>query len=277
MSSASRWMTSATAGPVSAACDEGGDRHPRVVLDLGGGGAQHVDHPDRVHPATARRGAGQDDQAFRVAAHAGGQMVEAEEVFQRLRVRRAALHAVQHGEFAVQQRLVTPGQVAEDIVDPAPHPGLADRGLDGRAPGRVERLGDPPDLVPAEVGLFPGQFLDGHVLAAAEPGNDAGQFDAGQRDRRLLEPGEAADDPPADQDGQADGQQQAEQPHAAGQGHPPPGRVGDGLVVRDLGPGRVHAADEVAVQHGLGHRIPLRRGERREGRGISRRSRFRAG
>src|SRR6201992_3938498 len=78
ISSASRGMTSAPAGPARAGADGGGP--------------------------------GQDDQPLGVAAHTGGQVVEAEQVLERLGVGGAPLHAVQHGQLAVQQRLVAAGQ-----------------------------------------------------------------------------------------------------------------------------------------------------------------------
>src|SRR6185437_344115 len=61
-------------------------------------------------------------------------------VFEHVRVGRPALHLVEHGELALQQRLVAPGQVAEHVVDALADPGLVDRGPDGGLPHGVDRL-----------------------------------------------------------------------------------------------------------------------------------------
>ena len=87
ISSASRWITSATAAPGHGVARLGDDVDPGVVLDLGDRAAQHVDDRHRVAPAPAGRRAGQDDQALRVPAHAGGEVVEPEQVLERRRAR----------------------------------------------------------------------------------------------------------------------------------------------------------------------------------------------
>ncbi len=88
-----------------------------VILHLGDGGAQHVDERHRLPPASGWCLAGQDDQAFGVAPHAGGEVVDPEQVFQLIWLSGAPLHAVEQGQLAVQQRLAAAGQVAENVAD----------------------------------------------------------------------------------------------------------------------------------------------------------------
>ena len=57
-----------------------------------------------------------------------------------------ALHRVEQAELAVQQGLVAPGEVEEDLADALAQRGLADRGLYGGAPYGGERPHDPVDL-----------------------------------------------------------------------------------------------------------------------------------
>ena len=118
-----------------------------VVLDLGDGRADDVHELYGLAPLAGGRGAGEDDQPLGVAAHAGGEVVEPEEVGQFVGVLGAALHGVQEGELAVQQDLVAAGEVDEDLGDAAPHVGLFDGGLDGGPLEGVERLADLAHLV----------------------------------------------------------------------------------------------------------------------------------
>ena len=94
--------------------------HPRVVLDLSHGGAQDVDERHRPTPAAGGRVTGQDDQALSVAPHPGGEVVDAEQVVQLVRIRGPALHRVDQVQLPVQQRLAPAGQVPEHVADTAP-------------------------------------------------------------------------------------------------------------------------------------------------------------
>ena len=78
------------------------------------------------------------------------------------------LHRVEQGELAVQQRLAAPGQVAEDVADALPQPGLAHGRFHGGLLHRGERLPDLADLVGAggQLGRLGG---DVHVLAGGQP------------------------------------------------------------------------------------------------------------
>src|SRR5262249_2091329 len=187
-----------------------------------------VHHPDRVAPAPPWRLAGQDDQALRVPAHAGGQMVDAVQVLEFLGLARPALHAVEQGELAVQQRLAAPGQGPEHVAYAATELALADGRLHRGSLYRVERLPDPPDLIGARREL---RCLRGHVhvLARAQPLHNAGQVPGRQVKGRPPELGELLQQTAADPQRHDDGEHHAHQAEASGQDEPEENRVGDRL------------------------------------------------
>ncbi len=222
-------------GAEQAGAGERPDDDPGVVLDLADGGAHHVDHPDRLAPGAAGRAAGEDDQALGVAAHAGGEVVEAEQVLEFARVLGAALHRVQQGELTVQQHLGAAGQVDEDRGDAAAQFGLFDGGLDGDPLDLVEGPADLADLARAELEL--GDFGD-HVdgFAAAQPEHHGGQPVGGQVGGGVAQADEFAHQAAADAVGDDDGEHHGEQADQAGDGAAQQGVDGVGVgLVADLG------------------------------------------
>ena len=91
--------------------------HPVIVLDLGGGGVddRRQRHRLRLSPRGLR--AGQHQQVGAVAAHPGGEVVEAEQAVQPLRVLLVALEPVDQRELLVHQRPVAPRQRLEHVID----------------------------------------------------------------------------------------------------------------------------------------------------------------
>ncbi len=199
-----------------------------VVLDLGDGGAYDVHQLDGLAPLAGGRGAGEDHEALGVPAHAGGHVVEAEEVGQFLGVLGTAFHGVEEGQLAVQQHLVAAGQVDEHLGDAAAQVGLLDGGLDGGALEGVEGLADLADLVLLvfEVGCL---GLHVHVLARGEAAHHAGQSDAGGLVGLLAQPGQVADEVAADAYGEHQGHDQGEEAEDAGGGGLDHDVHGDGL------------------------------------------------
>ncbi len=231
-----------------------------VVLDLGDGGPYDVHQLDGLAPLTGGRGAGEDHQAFGVAAHAGGHVVEAEEVGQFLGVLGTAFHGVKEGQLAVQQHLVAAGQVDEHLGDSAAQVGLLDGGLDGCALEGVEGLADLADLVllVLEVGCL---GLHVHVFARREAAHHAGQPDAGGLVGLLAQPRQVADEVAADADGQDQGHDQGDEAEDAGGGgldHHVHGYRLDALLVAVAGLG-VHGG-QVVEDPGRGL-VPLGGGE----------------
>ena len=213
-------------GPRQRRLAPGSDRDSRVILYLGDGTAHHVYHPHGGGPAAAGRGAGQDDQALGVAAHARGEVIETEQVIQGLGIGGTPLHLVQQRQLTVQQRLAAPGQAAEHVVDAAAKLGLLHRGPDGGLPDQVERLADPSDLVGADPQRWR-LHRHVHVVAPPQPRDDVRQLVLGEGERGRLQAAQPADDAAPDECRDEDREQQAEQRDGGGVIQPHPGRVGD--------------------------------------------------
>ncbi|MCF0091111.1 hypothetical protein B0E37_06230 [Streptomyces sp. MH192] len=188
-----------------------------VVLDLGDGGPYDVHELDGLAPLPGGRGPGEDDQALGVAAHARGEVVEAEQVGEFVGVLGPALHCVEQGELLVQQDLAAAGEVDEHLGDPGAQFGLLDGALDGGALKGVEGLSDLADLV-----LLVLQArrlgLDVDLFARREPAQDAGQPHARGLVGLLAQPAQVADEAAAHADGEHEGEQQGDQPEDAHDG-----------------------------------------------------------
>ena len=118
-----------------------------VLLDLGRGRADHVGQRHRLTDAAARVDAGQDEQRLGVAAHPGGEVVEAEQVREGVRVFLGTLEGVDERQLAVEEHLVTSRDVDEHLSDRPTQGGLLLGDLQGRRVDRVERCGKHADLV----------------------------------------------------------------------------------------------------------------------------------
>ena len=160
------------------------DDDPGVLLDLGRRRAQHVDDRHRVAPAAAGRGAGEDDQVLGVPAHAGGEVVDPEQLLQLVRVVGAPLHPVEQGQLPVQQRLAAPGDVEEDLVEAVAEVGLVHGGRDRGALHPGERVAELADLVVA-VSQRWCLRVDVDRLAVAQPFDDRREPVERQRQRVL--------------------------------------------------------------------------------------------
>ena len=151
-------------------------------------------------------------------AHAGGQVVQAEQVGEFVGVVGPALHGVEQGELLVQQDLAAAGEVHEDLGDAAAELGLFDGGLDGGPLEDVEGLADLADLV---LLVLQARHLGLHVdlFARGEAAHHAGQPYAGGLVGLLAEPAQVADEAAADAYGHDERDQQrgqAEDPGDAG-------------------------------------------------------------
>ncbi len=237
------------------------ERDPRVVLDLGQRAADHVDHGDRAPPCPGGRGAGQDDEVFRVAPHPDGEVVEPEELLELLGVGLAALHHVEDGQLAVHQALRSAGQAEQDVADAAAQLGLLGGDADGGALDGVERLAHLADLVVTEVER--GRLLgDVDLLALADALDDAGQAVVGKLVggvAQLLQLGEQG---PGRGDGQHDRGDDREEAEAAGQDQPDDHVDGDRHRPLDHAVTGVEDHGVEVGQEALGGRLPLRGGER---------------
>ena len=95
-----------------------------VVLDLGHGRADGVGHRDRAGHATTGRGAGEHQQRVAVPAHTGGEVVEAEQALEPLRVLLVALEALDEAELLVDEGGAATREGLEHVADLHPQAGL---------------------------------------------------------------------------------------------------------------------------------------------------------
>ena len=122
------------------------ETHSPVPLDLTERAANHIAHRDRRAPRSGRRQAGEHEQRLRVAPHAGREVVEAEEMLERLRIRLVVLELGDELELAGEQVLVAPTEVDVRIGDTAAQGCLLDRERHRAVLHPVERDLDVVDL-----------------------------------------------------------------------------------------------------------------------------------
>ena len=166
MSSARRWARSAAAEPRMVAGST-----PRtvtlVVLDFAEGGADDVGEADGGGPFAGWFDAGEDEEALGVAAHAGGEVVEAEEVGEGVGVGFVGFEFGDEVELAAEEVLVAAAEVDEAVGDVAAEDGLFDGEVEGGVLDGVEGVGDVGDFV---AGVDADGFDGGHGDVVAEGG-----------------------------------------------------------------------------------------------------------
>ena len=180
----------------------GVDAHALVVLDLGDRGVDHVRDAELLEPGGPTRSTTEDHQGLGRPAHAGGQVVEAEQLLEALRVFLVLLQRLDQRELLVDQRGVAARQGHEHGADLRPQLGLAGRQGDRllvhvvHGPGELAQLlvavhGDRDDLVGLlavpDPGHRLGQLLVGHVEGARAhlaQGHDQGTGDEERQQQR---------------------------------------------------------------------------------------------
>ncbi|GMA86857.1 hypothetical protein GCM10025868_21070 [Angustibacter aerolatus] len=104
-----------------------------VPLDLGDGGADHVGQRHRTTQAASGVDAREDDERLGVPAHPGREVVQAEQVVERVRVLLGALQAwSMKARLARQEDVVAAGDVDEHLGDRGAQRGLLLRDADRR-------------------------------------------------------------------------------------------------------------------------------------------------
>ncbi len=151
--------------------------------------------------------------------HAGGEVVDAEQVRQVVGLG-AALQPVQHGELAVQQRLVAAGDVEEDPADAYAQLGLADGGVHGGPLHLGERVGEPGDLGGAAGCAAAAPPPRRPRLVAAQPPHDAGQPPLGQLLGGAAQPDQLADETAGEPQRQQHRRDDRQQPEPADDAEP---------------------------------------------------------
>ncbi len=97
------------------AVGRGHELDPRVLLDLGDRRAQHLGHGHRVAPLPPGDGPAEHGEVLRVAADAGGEVVDVEEPLEQVGVLHLVLQLVENGDLAVDEGLQAPGEVDEHL------------------------------------------------------------------------------------------------------------------------------------------------------------------
>ena len=151
----------------------GVDAHPLVVLDLGDRGVDDVRDAELLEAGRPARSATEDHQALGRPPHAGGQVVEAEQLLEALRVFLVLLQRLDQRELLVDQRGVAARQGDEHGADLRPQVGLAGRQVDGLLVHVVDGAGELPELLVAVHGDR-GDLVG--LLAAPDPGDGLGQL-----------------------------------------------------------------------------------------------------
>ncbi|KIF71330.1 hypothetical protein HY68_26420, partial [Streptomyces sp. AcH 505] len=173
------------------AVDRWHELDPRVLLDLGDGGAQDLRHGDRLAPLPAGHGAAEHGEVLGVPADPGGQMVDVEEALEQFGVLDLVLQVVQQLDLPVDQRLKAPGQIDEDldlllVARAAGEPGRLYDGGERGLLRALQLLGQQVEFVLAVAGgtgggaaggsWRRGRTPGGHRFAASELLDEGAQF-----------------------------------------------------------------------------------------------------
>ena len=152
------------------------DAHALVVLHLGD---RRVDHVGDAELLEARRPAGrttEDDEALGRPTHAGGEVVEAEELLEALRVLLVLLQRLDQRELLVDQRGVASRQRHEHGADLRPQLGLAGRQADRLPVHVVDGAGELTELL---LGVHVDRDDLVRLLALPDPLDRLGQLHVG--------------------------------------------------------------------------------------------------
>lgn len=167
--------------PAQGAVDRRHEFDPRVLLDLGDGGAQYLRHRNGVAPLPTRNSTAEDGEVLGVAADPGGEVVDVEEAFEEIRVLNLVLELVEDGDLPVHQRLKPPREVDEDLQL------LFAAGLTGEL-GGLDDGGDGPVVGTGEVGGEQVEVIGvvGRTAARAAPRRDLSAAQPSTRARRST-------------------------------------------------------------------------------------------
>ena len=158
----------------------GVDAHPLVVLDLGDRGVDHVRDAELLEAGRATRRTTEDHQALGRPAHAGGEVVEAEQLLEALRVLLVLLQRLDQRQLLVDQGGVAARQGHEHGADLGPQLGLTGRQVDRLLVHVVDGAGQLAELLVA-VHVDRDDLVG--LLARPDPGDRLGQLLVGDLER----------------------------------------------------------------------------------------------
>ena len=118
-----------------------------VVLDLGGGGVDDGRDRHRFGLLARHPRAREHQQVGAVAAHPGGEVVQAEQALQPIGVLLVAFEAVDQRQLLIDQRPAAPRQRLEHVADLELQPGLLTGQQHGLLVQLVDGVGDLADLL----------------------------------------------------------------------------------------------------------------------------------
>ena len=256
--------------PAHSAVDGRDELDPRVLLDLGDRGAQHLGHGDRVAPLPTRDGPAQHGEVLGVAPDPGGEVVDVEQTLEQVRILDLVLQLVEDRDLAVHEGLQAPRQVDEDLdllfaARVAGELGRLDDRADGSVVGARQVVGEQVELVCVRGGSGARSARGRHVAAAqrldegAQIGLAPGAGAAQRADAFAYGPGGAVgghggdhDARESDRDGSAEHDPQGEAGRcggrADGEEHGGAGTEGDRDGRQD------REAEELGPYLGLGQR-----------------------
>ena len=239
-----------------------------VLLHLGGGGAQHVDQRHRAAAPPREVGAREHQQVLRVAAHARREVVELEEVGERLRVLLGVLQLLDEAQLALDQRLGAARQVHEDRVERRAQTRLLGGEADRLLVHLVERAGDLADLLARRDRRRDDRGV--RRLALAQAADGLGQAPLGDVERAAAQQAQRTQQRAGDEEDHRGAGHQREQQDHRGDARAVAGRLLQGARLLLELAAQLLGGRGVPVLDGRGRALPVRpRDLQREPRGTA--------
>ncbi|MEJ8669798.1 hypothetical protein WKI71_19295 [Streptomyces sp. MS1.AVA.1] len=124
----------------------GRDQDPTVLLHLGNGGLDDLQAVGRCCRGPRRILPGKDQQAFGIAPHTGGEVVELEELGEGVRVEFLPFQAGDEAELTTHEVLVAAAEIGERFGGVAAQAGLLGGQMEGGVFHLLQGRGDLRDL-----------------------------------------------------------------------------------------------------------------------------------
>ena len=186
----------------------GVDADALVVLDLGHRRVDHVGDAELLEARRPARRTTEDHEALGRPAHAGGEVVEAEQLLEALRVLLVLLQRLDQRELLVDEGGVAPREGHEHGADLRPQLGLPGRQGDRLPVHVVDGAGELAELL---LGVHVDRDDLVRLLALPDPVDRLGQLHVGHVEGTGAHPAERVDQRAGDDQGEQHGGEQREQ------------------------------------------------------------------